>query len=226
MAGFSSTDMQELKDIVRIGQVSKVNAGEMTARVQIPDQGIVTGDLRIVKRPPTVECETGCKIKVKPWIPTVGQWGIVHIQSRTERGTFLYRRYLMAEIGTLGDIVFKVSANKVRTFDDLKIDSKTNYAKHTRHLKKPLLEFQYNDADTASLTIYLSAFLGVNPKKMQNKIDKYRKKGKILTLVIGGKKYGSQWVITGHTKDYEKFDNQGNLLIAKSTLSLEQYAKR
>ena len=123
-------------------------------------------------------------------------------------------------------IVFKVSANKVRTFDDLKIDSKTNYAKHTRHLKKPLLEFQYNDADTASLTIYLSAFLGVNPKKMQNKIDKYRKKGKILTLVIGGKKYGSQWVITGHTKDYEKFDNQGNLLIAKSTLSLEQYAKR
>lgn len=50
---------------------------------------------------------------------------------------------------------------------------------------------------------------------MQDKIDKYRKKGKILTLIIGGKKYGSQWVITGHSKDYEKFDNQGNLLIAK-----------
>ena len=73
----------------------------------------------------------------------------------------------MAEIGTLGDIVFKVSANKVRTFDDLKIDSKTNYAKHTRHLKKPLLEFQYNDADTASLTIYLSAFLGVKEKSLR-----------------------------------------------------------
>ena len=102
----------------------------------------------------------------------------------------------------------------------------TKTKKHTRHLKKPLLEFQYNDSDTASLTIYLSAFLGVNPKKMQDKIDKYRKKGKILTLIIGGKKYGSQWVITGHSKDYEKFDNQGNLLIAKSTLSLEQYAKR
>ena len=27
----------------------------------------------------------------------------------------------MAEIGTLGDIVFKVSANKVKTFDDLNI---------------------------------------------------------------------------------------------------------
>ena len=74
MAGFGNTDIQELKDIVRIGRVSKVNSGNMTARVQIPDQGIVTGDLRIVKRQPTVECETGCKIKVKPWIPTVGQW--------------------------------------------------------------------------------------------------------------------------------------------------------
>ncbi len=39
MAGFGSTDIQELKDIVRIGQVSKVNAGEMTARVQIPEPG-------------------------------------------------------------------------------------------------------------------------------------------------------------------------------------------
>ena len=88
MAGFGSTDIQELKDIVRIGQVSKVNAGEMTARVQIPDQGIVTGDLRIVKRPPTVECETGCKIKVKPWIPTVDNGYCVY-SSRTERGTVL-----------------------------------------------------------------------------------------------------------------------------------------
>ena len=74
MAGFGNADIQELKDIVRIGQVSKVNSGNMTARVKIPDQGIVTGDLRIVKRTPTVECKTGCDIKIKPWIPTVGQW--------------------------------------------------------------------------------------------------------------------------------------------------------
>ncbi|MFR8015726.1 MAG: hypothetical protein ACLU48_03715 [Clostridiaceae bacterium] len=90
MAGFSSTDMQELKDIVRIGQVSKVNAGEMTARVQIPDQGIVTGDLRIVKRPPTVECETGCKIKVKRLgFQNRRGNGYCAYSSRTERGTVL-----------------------------------------------------------------------------------------------------------------------------------------
>lgn len=132
----------------------------------------------------------------------------------------------MARIGTLGDIVFAVSKKTVQTFDGLKIDSKTNYAKHTRHNKTPLLEFQYNETDTASFAIYLSAFLGVNPLKMINKIDKYRKNGKVLTLIIGGKKYGSKWVITSHSKEYEKLDNKGNLLIAKSNISLEEYAER
>lgn len=61
---------------------------------------------------------------------------------------------------------------------------------------------------------------------MQDKIDKYRKKGKILTLVIGGKKYGTKWVITQHSKDYERFDNKGNLLIAKSSISLQEYPER
>ena len=130
------------------------------------------------------------------------------------------------KIGTLGDIVFKVSAKTIQTFDGLKIDSKTNYAKHTRHNKKPLLEFQYNDTDTASFSIYLSVFLGVDPRKMQKKVDDYRKKGKILTLVIGGKKYGSKWVITSHSKQFERFDNKGNLLVAKSNISLEEYAER
>lgn len=130
------------------------------------------------------------------------------------------------KIGTLGDIVFTVSAKTVQTFDELQIDSETNYAKHTRHNKKPLLEFQYNDTDTACFTFYLSAFLGVSPEKMQDKIDRYRKQGKILTLVIGGKKYGTKWVIRKHSKGYERFDNKGRLLAAKSSISLEEYAER
>lgn len=132
----------------------------------------------------------------------------------------------MAKIGTLGDIVFMVSHNTVKTFDDLSIESSTNYAKHTRHNKKPLLEFQYNDIDKLSFSIYLSAYLGVNPLDMVNKIDEYRKNGKILTLIIGGNKYGEKWVITSHSKSLKRFDNQGNLLIAESKVSLEEYPER
>ena len=61
---------------------------------------------------------------------------------------------------------------------------------------------------------------------MQTKIDEYREEGKILSLVIGGKRYGTKWVITSHSKGYNKIDNEGNLLIAESKLSLEEYAER
>lgn len=132
----------------------------------------------------------------------------------------------MANIGTLGDIVFSVSQNTVRTFEGLQIESSTSYAKHTRHLQKPLLELQYSENDTASFSMYLSAFLGVNPLAMLEKIDSYRTQGKILTLIIGGKRYGTKWVIVSHSKGMKKFDGKGNLLIAESKISLEEYAER
>ena len=132
----------------------------------------------------------------------------------------------MAQIGTLGDIVFSVSQNTIKTFDDLQIEGKTNYAKHTRHNNKPLLEFQYNDTDTASFSMYMSVYLGINPDKMQEKIDVYRTQGKILTLIVGGKRYGTKWVITAHSKGYKRFDNKGNLMIAESKISLEEYTER
>ncbi len=77
----NNNDIQELKDMVRVGVVSKVNPGNMTARIKIQDQGIVTGDLKIVQKQPNAEiemvignCSAVCKVKIKPWIPKVGQW--------------------------------------------------------------------------------------------------------------------------------------------------------
>lgn len=130
------------------------------------------------------------------------------------------------KIGTLGDIVFTVSEKKVKTFNNLQIESAASYEKHTRHIKKPLLEFQYNDTDKASLDIYISVFLGVSPLAMIKKIDEYKKTGKVLSLVIGGKKYGKKWVITSFSKKYKTFDNKGSLLIAECSISLEEYADR
>lgn len=81
MQQFNDNDIQELKDMVRVGIVSSVNSGNMSARVKIQDQGIVTGDLKIVQNTPTTEikitggtCGAECKAVVKPWIPKVGQW--------------------------------------------------------------------------------------------------------------------------------------------------------
>ena len=54
MKQFDDNDIQEIKDCIAYGVVSSVNAGAMTARVEIADQGIVSGDLRIVQNTPLI----------------------------------------------------------------------------------------------------------------------------------------------------------------------------
>lgn len=51
---YDDNDIQELKDMVRVGIVSSVNMAKMTARVKIPDQNLVTGDLHIVRNTPLI----------------------------------------------------------------------------------------------------------------------------------------------------------------------------
>lgn len=81
MQQFNNNDIQELKDMVRVGVVSSVNSASMTARVKIQEQGIVTGDLKIAQNAPTAEiemisgtCEAKYKVIVEPWTPKVGEW--------------------------------------------------------------------------------------------------------------------------------------------------------
>lgn len=133
----------------------------------------------------------------------------------------------MAVIGTLGEIVFSVSRNQVKTFDGLKWESSAKYATHDRHLKDVLLEYTGTDADSISFTMLFSASLGVNPMEEIIKLLDAERTGKVMRLVIGSKAYGkNKWVITKTSKDLEKFDNQGNLLVAKVSISLKAYAER
>lgn len=71
MNQFNDNDIQELKDIVRVGIVSSVNAAKKTARVKIQDQGIVTGDLKVVQNMPKIK-KGDCILE--SWVPEVGQW--------------------------------------------------------------------------------------------------------------------------------------------------------
>lgn len=132
----------------------------------------------------------------------------------------------MAKLGTLGKIVFSVSDKKIQTFDDMSLESSVKYHTHDRHLEKPLLEFGGMETDKLSFTMYHSVFLGVNPEKQIKMIDEYMNAGEILSLIIGGKRYGSKWVITKHSKAYKKFDKKGRVLVVESKVALEEYASR
>ena len=133
----------------------------------------------------------------------------------------------MATIGTLGNIVFSVSRNRVNTFDRLKWESSAQYATHNRHLRDVLLEYTGTDADKISFSMYFSVFLGINPMTEITKLLNAERSGQVMRLVIGNKAYGKhRWVITGTSKDLERFDNRGNLLIASVNVSLMAYAGR
>lgn len=133
----------------------------------------------------------------------------------------------MATIGTLGDIVFSVSQKKTSTFDNMKWDSSAKYGKHERHLQETLLEFIGTENDTITFTMYFSVFLGINPMQEIVKLLEAERSGKVMRLVIGPKAYGkNRWVITSTSKGLERFDAEGNLLVASVNVTLEAYAAR
>lgn len=133
----------------------------------------------------------------------------------------------MAVIGTWGDIVFAVSRKEIKTFTGLKWDSGAKYATHDRHLKAPLLEFTGVDIESMSFSMFFSAFLGVNPMAEITKLLAAERKGEVNRLVIGTKAYGTgKWVIDKLSKDLERYDNRGNLLVAKVNVSMKSYASR
>ena len=47
----------------------------------------------------------------------------------------------MAQIGSFGDLTFKVSDKFVRTFDGMSWDFSAKYATHDRHIKADLIEY-------------------------------------------------------------------------------------
>lgn len=133
----------------------------------------------------------------------------------------------MAVIGTWGDIVFTVSRGEVKTFDGMKWDSGAKYATHDRHLKEPLLEFTGTEVETISFSMFFSAFLGINPMTEITKLITAQRQGKVSRLIIGTSTYGTnRWVITKLSKSLERYDNRGNLLVAKVNVSMQSYSAR
>lgn len=133
----------------------------------------------------------------------------------------------MATIGSWGNIVFAVSRREIKTFTGLKWDSGVKYSTHDRHLKEPLLEFTGQDVESMTFSMFFSAFLGVNPMKEIAKLLTAMRKGEVHRLVIGPKAYGTnKWVITKVSNSLDRYDNRGNLLVAKVSVTMKSYAGR
>ncbi len=69
-------DIKELQAIVRVGIVSKVDAGKLTARVKYVQQDTMSGDMKLLQNHPencTAEYKCPACGKCK-WIPKPGEY--------------------------------------------------------------------------------------------------------------------------------------------------------
>lgn len=131
------------------------------------------------------------------------------------------------QIGCLGDIAFKTSADTVRMVSNVTWSGSANYNTHARHLTDALTEFTGLAPDEMTFDMVLSAYLGVNPMTELAKLWEYERKGQALPLVIGSKAYGKyRWVIQSHQIKMETFSGSGDLMSATVSVSLLEYIKR
>ena len=130
-------------------------------------------------------------------------------------------------IGCWGDITFAVSRNEVKTFTGLKWDSGAKYSTHDRHLKEPLLEYTGREVESMSFSMFFSVFLGVNPISEVAKLLQAMRRGEVHPLIIGPKAYGTnKWVITKVSTSLDRYDNRGNLLVSKVSVTMKSYSSR
>lgn len=133
----------------------------------------------------------------------------------------------MARIGSFGDLVFSVSENTVKTFDQISWKTSAKYATHDRHIKADVQEFLGPEPGSISFTMAFSVFYGTNPLSEVMKLNEMVKRGIIERLVIGGRVYGSyKWVISEVSAELKRYDNKGHCWAATAQVAMQEYPKR
>ena len=128
-------------------------------------------------------------------------------------------------IGTLGrKIIFEVSDDRVMTFRDMTHDISGRWAEHEVLGRKPKPEFLGPANQSVSLTITLSATLGVRPRDVLEAIENMVESGTAETLVIGNRPVGKNpFRLTGSSETWAVVYNRGELARASMTINLEEY---
>jgi len=125
-------------------------------------------------------------------------------------------------IGSLGTVVFEVSSDYIKTFEDFSREAHARYAKHEVLGIKPIKQFLGPELDKIKLKINLSAAHGINPTQEINSLRYYMLKGKALPLMIGNKNLG-KFTIETLNEGWTVVDNKGNLITAEIEIELEEY---
>ena len=126
-------------------------------------------------------------------------------------------------IGSLGDIPFYVAADESALLSGLSWSSGARYAEHTRHGETDMLEYVGNNPDQISFDIKLSAFLGVNPSRVLERLRTIHKEHKAVKFALGTLPIPGHWVLSDMDVSLEHFHKDGTLLSADVQVKLQEY---
>lgn len=128
-------------------------------------------------------------------------------------------------IGTLGTkIIFEVSAERLLTFETITREISGRWTSHEVLSGKPKTEYLGPGAQAASLTIRLSAALGVKPREMLETIESMVESGSAEYLVVGGKMIGqNKFYIESASESWDRLYSRGELAAASVALNLGEY---
>lgn len=127
-------------------------------------------------------------------------------------------------VGCLGDIIFEVSSETVKTVSNLVESASTRYATHQRHNNSACLEYVGMDPDKITFEIHLSDYLGVNPQSQINILWSYIRSGQPISLVLGATVYGKwRWVIQSLQLTLKHTDKNGTWTHVVASVTLVEY---
>ena len=130
----------------------------------------------------------------------------------------------MPQLGSLGDVVFEVSEETVRTFDEFVQTSAGRWVVHEPIKSQPKTEFLGPAQGQIEFTIRLSAALGVDPRDEKKRIEKMAREGKHAPLMIAMEPISNcHWYVERCETTYIWVNGQGQLEYADMHLTVREY---
>lgn len=128
------------------------------------------------------------------------------------------------EIGSYGGVVFSVSSEAVRTFDEYTRTTAARWAVHEVLLQRPQPEYLGVGQNEITMEITFNQSLGTEPQTELGTLRRMADEGQADLLVIGGQPIGEgDWIIESMEESETVFDRDGRLVKAKAALTLREY---
>lgn len=125
-------------------------------------------------------------------------------------------------IGSLGQLPFTCSFEKVQTFKDLQRSLSARWATHEVIGKKPQVEWVGPGLATVSLQIRFDMALRSPPEKGLERLRKMLENKQYKTLVIGDE-YLGKYVIESIDEERLYHDGRGRCIVATATVNLMEW---